>query len=110
MAQNGGTRSRTFHGEMGRFRESQGWTTACNGMPERDGKDQGEDSPQDEEKWHKTAEQGAEHFMVKWIVAGKTKAGLRHACSGMPERDTGRTKKKIAQSKRARAGSLDLVD
>ena len=26
-------------------RESQGWTTACSGMPERDGKDQGEDSP-----------------------------------------------------------------
>ena len=26
------------------IRESQGWTTACNRMPERDGKDQGEDS------------------------------------------------------------------
>ena len=54
------------------------------------------------------AEQGAEHFMAKWIVAEKTKAGLRHAvvCSNV----TGRTKKRIAQSKRARAGSLALVD
>ena len=25
--------------------ESQSWTTACSGLPERDGKDQGEDSP-----------------------------------------------------------------
>ena len=45
MAQIGGTGGRTFHGEMDRCRESQGWTTACSGMPERDGKDQGEDSP-----------------------------------------------------------------
>ena len=43
MAQSGGTRGGTFHGEMDRCRESQGWTTACSGMPERDGKDQGED-------------------------------------------------------------------
>ena len=35
----------TFHGEMDRCRESQGWTTACSGMPERDRKNQGEDSP-----------------------------------------------------------------
>ena len=27
----------------------------------------------------RTAEQGAEHFMAKWIVAEKAKAGLRHA-------------------------------
>ena len=39
------TRAGTFHGEMDRCRESQGWTTACNRMSERDGKDQGEDSP-----------------------------------------------------------------
>ena len=39
------TRGGTFHGEMDRCRESQGWTTACSGMPERDGKDQEEDSP-----------------------------------------------------------------
>ena len=40
---------------------------------------------QDEEEWRRTAEQGAEHFMAKWIVAEKNKAGLT-ACSGMPER------------------------
>ena len=28
----------TFHDEMDRCRESQGWTTVCSGMPERDGK------------------------------------------------------------------------
>ena len=37
-------RGGTFHGEMDRCRESQSWTTACSDMPERDGKDQGEDS------------------------------------------------------------------
>ena len=42
MAQNGGTRGLTFNGEKDRCRESQGWTTARSGMPERDGKDQGE--------------------------------------------------------------------
>ena len=45
MAQNGGRRGRTFHGEIDRCRRSQGWTTACSRMPERHGKDQGEDSP-----------------------------------------------------------------
>ena len=56
----------------------------------------------------RTAEQGAEHFMAKWIAAQKTKAGLRHAvvCPNV----TGRTKERVAQSKRARAGSLALVD
>ena len=52
--------------------------------------------------------QGAEYFMAKWIVAEKTKAGLRYAvvCPNV----AGRTKKRVAQSKRARAGSLALVD
>ena len=45
MAQDGGTRGGTFHGEIDRFKESQDWTTACRNVPERDGKDQGEDSP-----------------------------------------------------------------
>ena len=45
MAQNGGTRGGTFHGEMDRCRGSQGWTTARSRTPERDHKDQGEDSP-----------------------------------------------------------------
>ena len=50
----------------------------------------------------------SEHFMAKWINAEKNKAGLRHAvvCPNV----TGRTKERIAQSKRARAGSLALVD
>ena len=63
---------------------------------------------QDEGEWRRTAEQGAEYFMAKWIVAGKTKAGLRHAvpCPNV----TGRAKKRIAQSKRPRAGSLALFD
>ena len=45
MAHNSGKRDGTFHGGMDRCRESQVWTTAYSGMPERDGKDQGEDSP-----------------------------------------------------------------
>ena len=45
MTQNGRTRGGTFHGKMGRCRENQSRTTACSGMPERDGKDQGDDSP-----------------------------------------------------------------
>ena len=46
--------------------------------------------------------------MEKWIVAEKAEAGLRHAvvCPNV----TGRTKERIAHSKRARAGSLALVD
>ena len=63
---------------------------------------------QDKGEWRRTAEQGEEHFMAKWIAAEKAKAGLRHAvvCPNV----TGRTKERIAQSKRARAGSLALVD
>ena len=51
---------------------------------------------------------GRNIFMAKWIVADRTKVRLRHAvvCPDV----TGRTKKRIAQSKRARAGSLALVD
>ena len=45
MAQDGGTRGGTFHGEMDRCRERQGWTTACSSMPERDGMEQEGDSP-----------------------------------------------------------------
>ena len=70
--------------------------------------DQWTTAAQDEEVWRRTAEQGAEHSWQKWIAAEKTKAGLRHAvvCPNV----TGRTKARIAQSKRARAGSLALVD
>ena len=70
--------------------------------------DQWTTAAQDEVEWRRTAERGAEHFMVKWIVAEKTKAGRRHAvvCPNL----TGRTKERLTQSKRARAGSLALVD
>ena len=70
--------------------------------------DQWTTAAQDEGEWRRTAEQVAEHFMAKWIVAEKTKAGLRHAVVCLYV--TGRTKERIAQSKRARAGSLALVD
>ena len=63
---------------------------------------------QDEGEWRRTAEQGAEHVMAEWVVAEKARAGLRHAvvCPNV----TGRTKARISQSKRARAGSLALPD
>ena len=70
--------------------------------------DQWATAAQDEGEWRRTAEQGAEHFMAKWIAAEKNEAELRHAvvCPNM----TGRAKERIAQSKRACAGSLALVD
>ena len=70
--------------------------------------DQWTTAAQDEGEWHRTAEQRVGHVMAKWIVAEKTKARLRHAvvCLNV----TGRTKERITQSKRSRAGSLALVD
>ena len=70
--------------------------------------DQWTASVQDEGEWRRTAQQGAEHFMAKLIAAEKNNAGLRHGvvCPNV----TGRTKEKIAQSKRSRASSLVLVD
>ena len=46
--------------------------------------------------------------MAKGTAAKKARAGLRHAvvCPNV----TGRTKERIAQSKRDRAGSLALFD
>ena len=41
---------------------------------------------QDEGEWRRTAEQGAERFMAKWIAMKKVKAG-QLACSSMAERD-----------------------
>ena len=63
---------------------------------------------QDEGGWRRTAEQGAERFMAKLIAAEKAGAGVRHAmvCSNV----TGKTKHRIAQSKRARPDSLTTVD
>ena len=46
--------------------------------------------------------------MAKWIVAEKGRAGIRHAvmCPNM----MGRMKERIPQSKRARFGSLAIVE
>ena len=41
--------------------------------------DQWTTAVQDEGEWCRTAEQGTEHFMAKWIVAEKTNAELQHA-------------------------------
>ena len=61
--------------------------------------DQWTTAAQDEGEWRRTAEQGTEHFMAKWIAAEKNKARLRYAvvCPNV----TGRTEERIAQSKRA---------
>ena len=45
MTQDGGAKGGTFHSEIDRYRENQGWTMAWSSMPERDGKGQGEDNP-----------------------------------------------------------------
>ena len=62
----------------------------------------------DERGWRRTAEQVAKHFMVKWMAAEKARAGLWHAV--VYPNVTRRIKERIAQSKRARAGSLTLAD
>ena len=70
--------------------------------------DQWTTAAQDEEEWCKMAEQGAECFMAKCIAAEKVRARLRYGlvCQNVTER----TKKRIARSKHARAGSLAIVD
>ena len=70
--------------------------------------DQWTTAAQDEEEWRRTAKQKTENFMAKLIPAEKAKAGLRHAvvCPNV----TGNSKKRIAQNKRVRAGSLALID
>ena len=70
--------------------------------------DQWTTAAQNEGEWRRMAEQGAEDSMAKWIAAEEARTGQRHAvvCPNV----TGRTKERIAQRKRARAGSLALVD
>ena len=57
--------------------------------------DQWRTTAQDEEEWCRTAEQGAEGFVAKWIVAEKARAGLEDVvvCPNV----MGRTKDSIAQ-------------
>ena len=47
--------------------------------------DQWTTAAQDEGEWHKTAEQGAESFIAKWIAAEKE--DWTADCSSLPERD-----------------------
>ena len=70
--------------------------------------DQWTPAAQNEGRWRKTAEQGAECFMAKRIAAKNARTELQHAvvCPNV----TGRTKERIAQSKRARTGSLAIID
>ena len=85
------------------------WTTSeLSASTPTSGADQWTTAAQDEGEWRRTAKQGAEHFMTKWIAAEEVRAGLRHAV--VFPNVTGRTKERIAQIKRVRAGSLALVD
>ena len=70
--------------------------------------DQWRIAAQDAEEWYKTVKQGAEFFMTKWIAAERAKTAIRHAvvCPNV----TGRAKERVAQSKRARARFLAIVD
>ena len=70
--------------------------------------DQWRIAAQDAEEWHKRVIQGAEFFMTKWIAAERANTAMRHAvaCPNV----AGRTKERVAQSKRARAGLLAIVD
>ena len=54
--------------------------------------DQWTTAAQDEGKWCRTVEQGAEHFMAKWVAAEKSRSGRRHAvvCQNVTERTTER--------------------
>ena len=70
--------------------------------------DQWTTAAQDGGGWRRTAEQGVERFIAKLIAASKARVGLRHAV--VRPNVTGRTKERMAQSKRVRAGSLALVD
>ena len=69
--------------------------------------DQWMTAAQDEGAWRKTVEQGAELFMAKWIAVEKAGARLRHAAI-CPNLTGSINNERIAQSKRARAGSLAI--
>ena len=63
---------------------------------------------QDEGEWLRIDKQGAERFTTKWTAAERARAALQHAesCRNL----TGRTKERVAQSKRARTGLLATID
>ena len=60
---------------------------------------------------HRTAEQGAERFMAKLVAAEKARVdyGMQYIVVVCPN-VTRRANKRVAQSKRARAGLLAIVD
>ena len=62
---------------------------------------------QDEGEWHRTAKQGSELFITKWVAAERARAASRHAetCPNV----TGKTREGVAQSKRARTGLLEAA-
>ena len=49
--------------------------------------DQWTTAAQDEGEWRRTVEQGAEHFMAKWVVLCRKRPDCTTAYSGLPERD-----------------------
>jgi len=63
---------------------------------------------QDADEWYKTANKGAEFFTKNWIAADGARAALRHAV--VSPNVTGRTRERVAQSKRARTGLLATID
>ena len=60
-----------------------------------------------EGEWHRTAKEGEELFMTKWIVVERARAASWHAeiCQNVTER----IKEMVAHSKRARTGLLEAV-
>ena len=59
-------------------------------------------------EWRKTTEQGVKYFTAKWNIAEKFRTGPWGAvvCPNV----TGRSKGRIAQCRRIRAGLLAIVD
>ena len=49
--------------------------------------DQWTTAAQDDGEWRRTAEQGAKHFMAKWIVRCRESQGWTTAGKGMPKLD-----------------------
>ena len=62
--------------------------------------DQRMTAAQDEGEWRKTAEQGVERFMAKWIAAEKVRAGLQYAvvCPNVTGKGQGKDSPKQACS------------
>ena len=63
---------------------------------------------QDEGECHRKTKQGVELFMTKWIAVERARAELLRHAEACPN-VTGRTKERVAQSKRARTGLLEAV-